>query len=100
MYGAEYALLSRRLLTLSIDRTIRTYTLPDFEAHLVLEDHRAAVNAVSISDDLIVSGSGDRSMKLWDATNGDLLQSHENHHGRGCVLFAALYTPHSDTPEF
>ena len=70
------------------DRTIRTYTLPDFDVHLVLEDHRAAVNAVSIADDLIVSGSGDRSMKLWDATNGDLLQSHENHHGRGYVMFS------------
>ncbi|KAI0086371.1 WD40 repeat-like protein [Irpex rosettiformis] len=80
-----------RLVTCSKDRTIRTYTLPDFDAHLVLEDHRAAVNAVSIADDLIVSGSGDRSMKLWDATNGDLLQSHENHHGRG--LAAIDFSP-------
>jgi WD40 repeat protein len=47
------------------------------------------VNAVSISDDLIVSGSGDRSMKLWDATSGELLRSHENHHGRGYV-FASI----------
>ncbi|KAI0705926.1 quinon protein alcohol dehydrogenase-like superfamily [Cytidiella melzeri] len=80
-----------RLVTCSKDRTIRTYTLPTFDAHLVLDDHRAAVNAVSISDDLIVSGSGDRSMKLWDATNGELLQSHENHHGRG--LAAIDFSP-------
>ncbi|KAI0340023.1 WD40 repeat-like protein [Trametopsis cervina] len=80
-----------RLVTCSKDRTIRTYTLPDFTAHLVLDDHRAAVNAVAVSDDLIVSGSGDRSMKLWDATTGELLQSHENHHGRG--LAAIDFSP-------
>jgi len=80
-----------RLVTCSKDRTIRTYILPDFAPHLVLEDHRAAVNAVSISNGMIASGSGDRSMKLWDALNGELLQSHENHHGRG--LAAIDFSP-------
>lgn len=68
-----------------IDRTIRTYDMPNFRPKLRLEDHRAAVNAIAISETTIVSGSGDRSMKVWDAETGRLLQTFENHHGRGCA---------------
>ena len=67
------------------DRTVRTYRFPDLTPQFVLGAHRAAVNAVSISPTLIVSGSGDRSIKLWDAQNGQLLRTFENHHTRGCV---------------
>jgi WD40 repeat protein len=47
-----------------------------------------------MSDKIIVSGSGDRSMKVWDAETGELLQSYENYHERGyaspaVVLFSA-----------
>ena len=24
-------------------------------------------------------------MRVWDAASGELLQTYENHHGRGCV---------------
>lgn len=66
-----------------IDRTIRTYLLPDFKPHYILDDHRAAVNAVSISPDYIVSASGDRSIRVWDANTGTVLRTFEEHHGRG-----------------
>lgn len=65
------------------DRTVRTYRLPDFKPEHVLDGHRAAVNAVSVSGQYIASASGDRSMRIWDAETGHLLQKHENHHGRG-----------------
>jgi F-box and WD-40 domain protein 1/11 len=42
----------------SADRTVRTYTFPDLLPQFILGAHRAAVNAVSISDSFIVSGSG------------------------------------------
>lgn len=61
----------------------------------MLRGHRAAVNAVSISETLIVSGSGDRSIKLWEAKTGKLLRTFDNHHSRGYVpdylLFVNLY---------
>lgn len=76
-----------RNLTAYTDRTLRTYLLPDFTPQFRLEDHRAAVNAISMSDKHIVSGSGDRSMKIWNAETGELLQTFENHHGRGYVIF-------------
>jgi WD40 repeat protein len=53
----------------------------------VLVAHRAAINAVSIDHDYIVSASGDRSIMLWDANTGKLLRTLENHHTRG---FASL----------
>lgn len=78
----------RRLVSCSKDRTIRTYLLPDFRRQFRMEDHRAAVNAISVSGDYIVSGSGDRSMKIWSADTGELIRTFENHHGRGYVCCA------------
>ena len=65
------------------DRTVRTYSFPEFELQHVLGAHRSAVNAVSLSGSFIVSASGDRSMRLWDAETGKLLRTFENHHSRG-----------------
>ncbi|EED80820.1 predicted protein [Postia placenta Mad-698-R] len=73
----------RRLASCSKDRTVRTYLMPDFTPHHVLYCHRAAVNAVAMSATHIVSASGDRSIRLWDAETGTLLRTFENHHGRG-----------------
>ncbi|KAL0946492.1 hypothetical protein HGRIS_012710 [Hohenbuehelia grisea] len=72
-----------RLVSCSKDRTVRTYSFPDLEPQFVLYAHRAAVNAVSISKNLIVSGSGDRSIKLWDLRTGSLLRTYDKHHSRG-----------------
>jgi F-box and WD-40 domain protein 1/11 len=69
------------------DRTVRTYKFPDLTPQFVLGAHRAAVNVVSISKTLIVSGSGDRSIRLWDAATGKLLRTFENHHTRGYVSY-------------
>ena len=66
---------------------MRTYKFPDLTPCFVLGAHRAAVNAVSVSETLIVSGSGDRSIRLWDAQTGELLRTFENHHTRGYVSF-------------
>ncbi|KAK2466644.1 hypothetical protein APHAL10511_000902 [Amanita phalloides] len=74
---------SERMVTCSKDRTVRTYSFPDLVPQFVLGQHRAAVNAVSIYKNLIVSGSGDRSVKLWDADTGKLLRSFDDHHSRG-----------------
>jgi F-box and WD-40 domain protein 1/11 len=54
----------------------------------VLTAHRAAVNAVSLSPDFIVSGSGDRSIRLWDTHTGELLRTFDNHHTRGIASIA------------
>jgi len=74
---------------------VRTYKFPDLTPCFVLGAHRAAVNAVSVSETLIVSGSGDRSIRLWDAQTGELLRTFENHHTRGYVSFLSTITANS-----
>jgi len=79
------ALLPPRLMSYSQDRTVRTYLFPDLDTQHIMTGHRAAVNALSISPTHIVSASGDRSLRLWDANTGSLLRTFENHHSRGYV---------------
>ncbi|KAG6820850.1 hypothetical protein H0H93_010677 [Arthromyces matolae] len=82
-----------RLVSCSKDHTVRTYSFPDLAPQFILRAHRAAVNAVSISRNLIASGSGDKSIKLWDANTGALLRTFEVHHNRGIASIDFQY-PH------
>ncbi|KAG5352976.1 hypothetical protein C0989_011619 [Termitomyces sp. Mn162] len=75
------------------DHTMRTYSFPDLTPQHILRAHRAAVNAVSISQNIIASGSGDKSIKLWDADTGKLLRTFELHHNRGIASIDFQY-PH------
>ncbi|KAG1724749.1 WD40-repeat-containing domain protein [Suillus paluster] len=74
---------SGRLVTCSKDRTVRTYAFPSLKPQFVFRAHRAAVNAVSVVGDVIVSGSGDRSVRVWNANTGALISTFEEHHARG-----------------
>ncbi|KAG2363449.1 WD40-repeat-containing domain protein [Suillus spraguei] len=74
---------SGRLATCSKDRTVRTYGFPSLKPQFVFRAHRAAVNAVSVVGDVIVSGSGDRSVRVWNANTGALISTFEEHHARG-----------------
>jgi F-box and WD-40 domain protein 1/11 len=52
------------------------------------DGHNAAVNAVQIHGDTIVSASGDRSVKAWNIHTGYLKKSYEGHaKGIACVQF-------------
>jgi WD40 repeat protein len=72
---------------LATDRSVHVYSFPELEFQCRLDGHTAAVNAVSISESIIVSASGDRSVKLWDAKTGSLLRTLNNHHSRGYCQF-------------
>lgn len=74
-----------RLMFYLQDRTVRSYLFPNLDPQHIMTGHRAAVNALSISHTHIVSASGDRSLRLWDADTGALLRTFENHHSRGYV---------------
>ena len=76
-------LINIRFSLFSLDRTVRVYPFPELDRHTVLGDHRAAVNAVAISGDLIVSASGDKSIRVWNAITGERLRTFDGHHTRG-----------------
>lgn len=54
----------------------------------VLTGHRAAVNVVDFDERYIVSGSGDRTIKVWNSTSGEIVRTLSGH-GRGvaCLQF-------------
>ncbi|ROW02549.1 hypothetical protein VPNG_07849 [Cytospora leucostoma] len=54
----------------------------------VLEGHSAAVNAVQIVDDEVVSASGDRQIKVWDWQTGACKRTFVGHNkGIACVQY-------------
>jgi len=82
----------------SNDPIIPTFVLPQFqglaqpirEYSLIatLEGHNAAVNAVQILGNHIVSASGDRSIVLWDINEGRKIREFSGHaKGIACVQY-------------
>lgn len=63
-------------------------TIPPFTMIGVLEGHSAAVNAVQIVDDEVVSASGDRQIKVWDWQTGACKRTFVGHNkGIACVQY-------------
>lgn len=62
--------------------------IPPFTMIGVLEGHSAAVNAVQIVDNEIVSASGDRQIKVWDWQTGACKRTFVGHNkGIACVQY-------------
>ncbi|TGZ85204.1 WD40 repeat-like protein [Ascodesmis nigricans] len=63
-------------------------TLPEYTAVNELHGHSAAVNAIQLYNDQIVSVSGDRSIKLWNLHSGLCSKTYIGH-GKGiaCIQY-------------
>ena len=62
--------------------------LREYSLLMTLHGHTAAVNAVQILDNQIVSASGDRHIKVWDIKTGTCLKTVSGHSkGIACVQF-------------
>ncbi|WOO82387.1 F-box/WD repeat-containing protein lin-23 [Vanrija pseudolonga] len=91
---------NERLISCSKDRTIRVFDIRTLERKLVItgsmndDGHRGAVNAVGLTKDLIISASGDRSIKVWDINDGRLLATIDAHvRGISCIGFEPYASP-------
>ncbi|KAF3765765.1 hypothetical protein M406DRAFT_276450 [Cryphonectria parasitica EP155] len=63
-------------------------TIPAFTMIGVLEGHSAAVNAVQVVDNEVVSASGDRQIKVWDWQTGVCKRTFVGHNkGIACVQY-------------
>ena len=91
---------AKHLVSCSKDRTVRLYKFKNASSSsmirrplsegIILGTHRAAVNAVALSGSLVVSASGDKSMRVWNADTGVLLHTLEGHHARGIAAIDIL----------
>jgi len=66
------------VVTGSMDKTIHVFRLgPDgtFKVVHKLEEHKLKVRCIKIHENLIISGSWDKSAKLWDLRTGECLRS-------------------------
>jgi F-box and WD-40 domain protein 1/11 len=62
--------------------------LREYSLLMALEGHGAAVNAIQILDNQIVSASGDRQVKIWNVKTGECLKTISGHNkGIACVQF-------------
>lgn len=77
-----------KLLTCSMDNTVRVWDMNRYKCIGLLEGHYAYVDCVSINNDLAFTGSMDATVKMWDlnyfdSNNSDdetpLLNSFEGH---------------------
>ncbi|KAL2823919.1 WD40-repeat-containing domain protein [Aspergillus cavernicola] len=61
-------------------------TLAPYSLLMTLDGHTAAVNAIQLTDDEIISASGDRLIKIWNVRNGACKKSLMGHEkGIACV---------------
>jgi len=62
--------------------------VPPYSLLMALDGHNAAVNAIQIDQDQIVSASGDRLIKVWSVIDGRLICTLPGHQkGIACVQF-------------
>jgi F-box and WD-40 domain protein 1/11 len=82
-YFPDYILSKMDLVATKNVKPLQPYT------HLMtLYGHTAAVNAIQILGDQIVSASGDRFIKMWDIKTGECLRTIQGHtKGIACVQF-------------
>jgi U3 small nucleolar RNA-associated protein 13 len=71
---------------------VRLWRLPGLAPGLVLRGHKRGVWAVAFSpvEQVLASGSGDRTVRLWSAVDGACLRTLEGH--GGSVLRTAFAT--------
>ena len=80
-----------RIVSGSVDKTLRIWDARSGQEQLILRGHSGAVTTGAFSPDgqRIISGSADRTVKLWDVGRGRELRDFRGHTGPvRCVAFS------------
>jgi WD40 repeat protein len=93
----DVMVLPQIFITASQDGTLRVWNTNTYEPRGVLAGHRFWVNAVAAnSTGICVSGSSDRTVRLWDWTKATLAQDANDYAGQAIVpkkYNVATFTP-------
>ncbi|KAJ1961149.1 hypothetical protein GGI12_003410 [Dipsacomyces acuminosporus] len=81
------------LATASKDRLVRVWRRDQgYETSFTLAGHNVAINAVHLCGDMLVSASGDRTIKVWDLTTRTCVLTFLDHtRGVACLDFDGKY---------
>ncbi|KAL7722353.1 WD repeat-containing protein [Entamoeba marina] len=74
--------LSKSLLAVSLlDNTVKVYKMPTMKFYLSLYGHTLPVTALDVSDDgnIIITGSADKSVKVWGLLYGECMKTFRIH---------------------
>lgn len=63
------------------DRTARIWKLPELTPGVVLRGHKRGIWSVEFSpvDQCVITGSGDKTIKIWAISDGSCLKTFEGH---------------------
>jgi WD40 repeat protein len=83
IHGLAYSPDGRRIVSGSVDGTLRVWDADKGQEQLTLKGHTHWVNGVAYSPDgrLITSGGGDATVRVWDASTGRELLTLRGHSG-------------------
>ncbi len=77
---AVAVLSDRRVVSASVDRTLRVWDVASGETLRTLKGHTEWVRAVAMLDERrVVSASVDRTLRIWDVASGETLRVLEGH---------------------
>ncbi|OCF60085.1 hypothetical protein L486_02761 [Kwoniella mangroviensis CBS 10435] len=96
------------VVSCSKDKTIKLFDIHTLEEKLVIggsgsglesddQSHKGAVNAVGLTEDYIISASGDKTIRIWSIHTGQLLFVKEAH-SRGIASIDFSFEPTSCEP--
>jgi WD40 repeat protein len=84
----------RRLLSSSMDGTIKMWNIKDTSAPLnTLDDHEDSVRALIKIKDTLISASNDKTIKMWDLESLTCHTTLLDHSKWSCVCYTMMITP-------
>ena len=71
VYTIAYCPMGKMLATGGRDSTIKIWNAETGRLQVTLDDHTTSVSSVALTRDIVISGSLDRTVRVWDISNSE-----------------------------